>query len=184
MANILIDLEAFAESDQVKQKIPRLRDIIRKASNTQSCYVDLHEAQELIELLKRRPTVNEKVQIKERDLISSSLMTSAVILYARATSTSGSKGERGSIDIRSELDSERLFDHNLIVSVRNKAIAHVYTKQDLQNVEWHRQRIFLVQNDIGIRPAVSAKRVHMDAAVALAVDRQIPIAKKSFIKDF
>ncbi len=178
MANILVDLEAFAGSEFIRKKIPRLKAIVRKASNTQSCYADLHQAGDFFEALRKQPVVNSDFQSQGYDAVASSLLTSAVIFYARATSTSGSKGERGSIDIRSELDGKEREDHSLIVAVRNKAIAHVYPDHDFEEIRWHRQKIFLATRGGGLRPASASNMISLNAHIARALDRQLPVAQK------
>jgi hypothetical protein len=169
MDKILVDLEAFADSEFIRKKIPKLKPIVRKAANTQSCYADLHQASDFFEALRNLAVVNSDFQSQGYNAVASSLLTSAVIFYARATSTSGSKGERGSIDIRSELSDKERADHNLIVAVRNKAIAHVYPDHAFEEIKWHRQKIFLATRGNGLRPASASNMISLNAHIARAL---------------
>src|SRR3546814_19010802 len=59
--------------------------------------------------------------------VQSGLLMTAILLYARATATSGSKSERGSVQLdASKLLPEQQADHDMIIRLRNEiGRAHV-----------------------------------------------------------
>src|SRR3546814_13841799 len=68
----------------------------------------------------------------------------AILLYARATATSGSKSERGSVQLdASKLSPEQQADHDMIIRLRNGAIGHVEQGARIAGAPWH--RVFLFQ---------------------------------------
>jgi len=174
----VLDLEQLANSPEVCAALPRLKGVVRKAGHTQSCLADLMQADAFLTNLRSLPGINSKFQTKGDDVVANALLIGAVIFYARATSTSGSKGERGSADIRSSLSSQELGDHSLIVTVRNTAIAHVYSDRKLDDLSWHSQRLCLIQDGAAFRPASASNMVTVNSKVARSLERQLPIAMK------
>src|SRR3546814_11200986 len=63
----------------------------------------------------------------------------AILLYARATATSGSKSERGSVQLdASKLLPEQQADHDMIIRLRNGVIGHVAQGARIAGDLWHR----------------------------------------------
>ena len=103
-------------------------------------------------------------------------MTMAVMLYARATSTSGQKGERGSIQITSRLSDEQLIDHRALIATRNRALAHVYANEDVGGRRWHNAAVLLLWEEAGWRPGAASNRIQLDRQLLARLTRQLPIA--------
>src|SRR3546814_14909920 len=76
----------------------------------------------------------------------------AILLYARATATSGSKSERGSVQLdASKLSPEQQADHDMIIRLRNGAIGHVEQGARIEGDLWHRDFLFANGSGAGKR---------------------------------
>ena len=113
-----------------------------------------------------------------RSATENALLMTAVLLYARATSTSGSMGERGAIDTSSKLNDTQLVDHEALLEVRNRALAHVYSRSLVAEDVWHDDTLFLVETDQGWKPAAATKRFLFHRATFDRLHRQLPIAER------
>jgi hypothetical protein len=140
-------------------KHTRLASVIRKASLAQSCAGDLAQALTCCEALQALLASPRKNGTLERGAVESSLLMNGILLYARATSTNSGKGERGSIHITAHLTPDQLSDHNILIKIRNRALAHVYSQGELDGVDWHTEKFFFVETDSGWKPAGVSKRV-------------------------
>ena len=115
-----------------------------------------------------------------------SLMATAIMLYARATSTNGDKGERGSIQLsEKKLTPEDWADHNALLDVRNQAMAHVYPSRRLSDHDWHRDIFFAVHLGGGVWKAASASKQTSFHAVTFArLERMLPVAHRELKAKF
>jgi hypothetical protein len=113
-----------------------------------------------------------------RTATENALLMAAVLLYARATSTSGSMGERGSVDIASKLEEKQLIDHGALLDVRNRALAHVYSRSVVADDVWHDDSFFLVETDQGWKPAAATKRFLFHRPTLELLRRQLPVAEQ------
>jgi len=141
---VFTDLRALAD-ELARRGDTKLRAQVTQAWRVQSCLGDLRQAMDCVVALKNlinRPTGEESNTLSASER---ALMTTAILLYARATSTGGNTGERGSIQLDKEkLTPEEWNDHTVIVDVRNQAMAHVYSSRPLDDHEWHRAVFFAV----------------------------------------
>ena len=113
------------------------------------------------------------------------LLMSAVTLYARATRTSGSQGERGSVSIVAKLSPAQLEDHEVLIDIRNRALAHVYSGEATADGVWHDERLFAVDcGDIGWQPASVTKRFQFNQSTFDRLLRQIPVAHALLLARF
>ncbi len=150
--------------------------IIRKAAVAQACVGDLSQAQSCCEALDDLLASPRKQGTMTRSTTEAALLQSAVILYARATATAGKMGERGSVQVTKKLTPEQLADHQFLVRVRNRAIAHVYGDEPIEGEIWHRHEMFLVEVDRVWQPAGATKRFQFHKKTFDRLKRQIPVA--------
>ncbi|WP_010336976.1 hypothetical protein [Sphingobium yanoikuyae] len=148
----------------------------RKASVAQSCLADLREAGHMVGALRELLKSSRKRGSVQRAATETALLAQAVQLYARATHTAASKGDRGSIDIRPHLDPAQREDHHHLSHVRVYALAHVYPGKNIGGSAWHRGMCMLVETDHGWRVGFASNRTQIDAQTLQALERQIPVA--------
>ena len=105
-------------------------------------------------------------------------MTTAVLLYARGTSTSGGKaGERGSIQLeRGQLTKEQWQDHQTLLATRNQVMAHVNREHALDDRIWHRAILFAVKRPQGYRIAAATNETSFHKLTHERLDRMLPVA--------
>lgn len=156
----------------------RLRAIVTQAWRAQSCLGDLRQASDCADVLRdmlKRPFEQDTPAPLT---IERSLLANAIMLYARATSTNGHKGERGSVQLsEKKLTSGEWEDHNAILDVRNQAMAHVYGSRKLSKHVWHRSVFFAVEAGDGRwRPASASNQTSFHADTFTKLDRMLPVA--------
>src|SRR5688572_16058643 len=105
------DARGIAHDLSIDPNYRRLHTTIQSALVAQSCVSDLTQARTTYEALETLVASPRKKGTLERSATENALLMTAVSLYARATSTSGSQGERGSIFIASKLEEHQLADH-------------------------------------------------------------------------
>jgi len=111
---------------------------------------------------------------------------SAVMLYARATRTSGQTNERGSIQLaESKMTPEQNADHINLLEVRNRALAHVYRESPIASYIWHEDVVFAVDlAEQGWKPAVGSNRISFHVPTFERLLRQIPVAEEFLMRAF
>lgn len=119
-----------------------------------------------------------------RAATENALLMTAVLLYARATSTSGGRGERGPIDISSKLDATQRAAHEALLEVRNRALAHVYARAPVADDIWHDDLLFLVETDRGWRPGAATNRIQFHKPTLDRLRRQLPVAERLITEIF
>jgi hypothetical protein len=154
----------------------KLATTIGKAATAQSCASDLAQARTVCQALDALLASPRKKGSIERSATENALLMTGVLLYVRATSTSGGKGERGSIDISSKLNEDQLIDHKALVEVRNRALAHVYSRELVANDLWHEDQLFLVETEQGWKPAAATKRFQFHRPTLDRLRNQVPVA--------
>jgi hypothetical protein len=170
------DLRGIVRDIQDDPAYPGLANTIRRASTAQSCVSDLRQAETCCEALEALLLSPRKKGTMTRSTTENALLMTGVLLYARATSTSGSMGERGSTDISSKLDAAQLIEHEALLEVRNRALAHVYSRTMIADGVWHDDTFFLVETDQGWKPAAGTKRFLFHRPTFDRLRRQLPIA--------
>jgi hypothetical protein len=183
---LFTNLTLLAAELEKRSKNKQLRMSLKQAWRAQSCLGDLCQALDSCRIL--RDIVGRPGDQDTPELLTTqrALLSLAINLYARATSTNGQKGERGSIQLdRSKLSVAEWQDHQTLLNVRNQALAHVYSSQQLGNYQWHREMFFAVQLSNGSWKAASATNqigFHMDTFERL--ERMIPVANKFVMEKF
>lgn len=164
----------------------KLRAVVTQAWRAQSCLGDLKQANDCMDVLRdmlKRPTEQDTPALLT---VERSLMANAIMLYARATSTNGDKGERGSIQLsEKKLTSEEWLDHNAILDVRNQAMAHVYPSRKLSDHDWHRSIFFAVDSGQGRwKPASATNQTSFHADTFSKLERILPVALRELKAKF
>lgn len=180
------DLGALAEELARRGKNTKLRAAITQAWRAQSCLGDLRQAFDCCSALEgiiERPRSADTSALMATER---ALMTTAIMLYARATSTSGQLGERGSIQLeRNKLSEQEWADHCSLLDVRNQAMAHVYSSRPIADHEWHRDVFFAVQVSNGQWKAASASnQTSFHAATLERLKRMLPVAHREVKEKF
>jgi hypothetical protein len=181
-----IDLSALAETleKQIDNKL--LRRKLEQAWRAQSCLGDLRQADDCRQILRKMVNRSQAENTPDLMTIERSLLLMGVILYVRATATSGQRGERGSIQLKeSALSPEQLADHRDLVEVRNQAFAHVYGSQPLASHVWHKDIFFAVEMKSGVwKPASATNQTSYHADTLDKLERMLPIANKLVLSQF
>lgn len=172
------DLAALADDLTLRGASPKLRSAITMAWRAQSCLGDLRQCQDCVTLLRQSIDESRDTDTADVLVIERSLMSTAVMLYARATSTSGQHGERGSIQLeQSKMQPDEWADHCKILAVRNQAMAHVYADRDAGDHVWHRDVIFAVERPHGGWSVASASnQTSYHAPTLRRLERMVPVA--------
>lgn len=157
----------------------RVVGALTNAWRAQSCVADLSQAGAICHQIGNLPTsVLDLLSFPELANVQTSLMTSAVILYARATHTSGSKSERGSIQLDlKKMNAQQQEDHQALIRIRNGAIAHVETNERIAGDHWHANYLFAKRVRERVWAYASGSTsigINYDAVRIL--QRQIPVA--------
>ena len=182
------DLLAVARKLESTSKSSKLRRYLDQAWRANSCLGDLQQTEDCCDVLRGmvgRSKADDTHQIltTERALLANGLS-----LYARATSTSGQNGERGSIQLEhGSMTKGQWEDHRLVVDVRNQALSHVYDARPIGSQHWHRSSFFAVEASPGKwRPASASNQTTFNKAAFEALTRATPIAfeivKQKFFK--
>lgn len=171
----LMRLGNALESKGVSRKLARA---LRTAWRAQSCFADLGQAQGACDTLDTlTPAVIGDPGVLLH--VQSSLLSTAILLYARATTTSSAKAnERGSIQLDlAKLTAEQVEDHNTLVRVRNGALGHVENGAPIAGDYWHRD--FLFAKRVGatnweVASASTSIGFHLETFTVLK--RQLPVS--------
>ncbi|HEX8240502.1 MAG TPA: hypothetical protein VF574_12250 [Allosphingosinicella sp.] len=176
--HVTIDLLALAAALERRGGKRKLAGALRNAWRAQSCVADLRQAEVICETLDQLtdglPTFGLPLLLN----IQSCLLSTAILLYARATSTGGSQGERGSVQLPpSKLTPRQREDHKTLVGIRNGALGHVQTDASLAGDFWHRDYLFAKRvqpGTWGVASGSTSIGLHFEAMAILR--RQLPVA--------
>ena len=173
-----IDLLALAEALERRGGKRKLAGALRTAWRAQSCVADLRQAEGICETLNELTAGSSTCGGPSLLNIQSSLLSTAILLYARATSTGGSQGERGPVQLQpSKLTPSQREDHKTLVAIRNVALGHVQTNTSLAGDSWHRDYLFAKRvqpGTWGIASGSTSIGLHFEALAILR--RQLPVA--------
>jgi len=175
---VTVNLMKFATSIEVKGGDKRISSALRQAWRAQSCSADLEQAQGACDALAQVTKAADGIDPLALLHVQSGLLTTAILLYARATATSGSKSERGSVQLdASKLSPEQQADHDMIVRLRNGAIGHVEQGARIAGDLWHRDFLFAKGSGAGNWEFSSASlSIGFHIEVSETVRRQLPVA--------
>lgn len=170
------DAEHLADRLEHRDEFRRLRAMIRQAVVAQSCRADLAQAQTCCDALDALLQSPRKRGTLERRSTESALLSQAVLLYGRATVTNTGRTERGPITIADRLTPEQRADHEALLEVRNRAIAHVYLNEQVSGETWHHGLVFFIEDGQGWRPAGASKTHQFHGETFARLKRQLAIA--------
>lgn len=156
-------------------KYNRLKRILRQAAVAQSCLSDLKQCLGFLVALEQWlavPTVDGDPVCLAR----TSLLMSAVLLYARATGTAGNDGQRGSISIHQKLTLKQREDHDALIKIRNRALAHVYSDEAIDDGVWSKVHMMAVETTQGWLPGGATRTIQLSSPVIRRLNRALPIA--------
>ena len=171
------DLEAMAAALGPIPQRAKLDNILKRLKRTQSCIADLSLAQHSCEALSQLGSIHTAMPPVHRTAVEHALTANAIVLYARATSTNSNKGERGSVSINDRLSKEDKPDHEMILDLRDKVIAHVHPGEEVADSIWHHEKVFAVEDGQGWIPAAGTRRVQTEPATAKRLRKMIPLAQ-------
>lgn len=180
----MVDLRSLMEALSVDDRYRPILGPLRKAARAQSCMSDLAQAESCCDALRDYLASPRRRGTVERTTIEHSLLATAVALYTRATSTNGAKGERGSVSVASDFEPDRLADHLAVISVRNRALAHVYPNEAVADQTWHDDAMFMVETEHGWQPAAVTRRLQFDTDTFERLGRLIPIVRAKITVTF
>jgi hypothetical protein len=173
---VFIDVRSLYGEISARPEFGKLKRTIDSALRRQSCRADLAQAETCLNALDQLLTSPRKDGTLEKSATGSALLMHAVLLYVRATAGNGGKGERGSVEVASKLPPELLADHQLIVSLRNRALAHVYHGETIGGQIWSEQTILLIEQGSSFRPCVTTRTSQVSQPVIDALARLLPAA--------
>lgn len=175
---LFTNLTALADNLPKTGIYGEVRHTLVMAWRAQSCLADIKQSRDCYDVLRR--VLERERSMDTADLLTTerALLTTAIMLYARATSTSGKEGERGSIQLeRGRLTPEQWKDHQALLSVRNQALAHVYTSQPVGEHLWHRELVFAVESPSrGWKVASASNQTGFHAGTVDRLGRMLPVA--------
>lgn len=192
MSNILaislpetVDLMKLAASLEIKGASKKLTGALRTAWRTQSCLSDLRHAKGSCDSIDALFRVRSQFDDSSYQHLRNSAFVTSIILYARATSTSsGKKNERGSVNLDvAKLAKNQREDHDLIIRLRNSALAHVERSSQIHGESWHKDFLFAKRSSLNNWEVASASLSigFLDRTLD-ALKRQIPIASEELEK--
>lgn len=175
---VFTDLRELAEDMARRGSAPSVRAAIATAWRAQSCLGDLRQSADCAIALRDLTGRPREMDTAALMTTERALLTTAVLLYARATSTSGQKDERGSIQLeRTKLTPEEWEAHCNIIDVRNQALAHVYSLRETGGHVWHRDKFFAVQNPDGVwAPVLASNQTSFREDALKQLELMLPVA--------
>jgi len=176
---VTVDLMKFASWLKVNGGNRKVAGALRTAWKTQSCLADLSQAQGACDALDLLKSTAPSLGSGALDNICSGVLGTAILLYARATTTSSSKfKERGSIALDlAKLTPEQRADHDALVRIRNGALSHVQTHEKIAGDYWHREILVAKRAGPANWEVVSASQsIGFHELAFKTLKRQLPIA--------
>jgi hypothetical protein len=171
MTEEIYDLGAFAAALAAKGSNRALAGMIRTAIDLHSLITDLQMAEDACEqMLVLLAGDYDYIAASARDTLAMSLLTQAILMYARGTKT-GSKA-RKTIDVRSSFDAAQRAVHREICDLRDDAVAHFGGGGSYEGPVWVDETAFLVARPEGFRAAVVTKRIALNRELVVKLRDQ------------
>lgn len=168
------DLTALSERLFAEGRLQSLAGKIQRAQDLASLHADLVMALECLDALDAllaRPSAEDDFA---KNITEASLLSNAVVLYARATKTTSE--ERRGFDLRDRFSAEQKVVHQELTDLRDKAIAHFGSGGSYMG-EWKVERVVLDATDPqDVRVAVATRRKTVDRSLAERARQQIEVA--------
>lgn len=172
---LFVNVHKLAESLAGDSRFRRLKPIIKDAVLRQSCVSDLSQALTALQALEDLSNGPDRTSIRAR-AVEHALLSHVILLYCRATAGNGKSGERGSVNITHHYTDELRAEHDAIVAIRNRVIAHVYSGELVADHIWNEGILFLLQTDDGLLPCGTTRSTQSNGDVLIKLARLIPIA--------
>lgn len=172
----IVDLRAVANDLVGRSGLERLVSMINRVARIQSCIGDLKEAHDCCVAIAETVAGNVLGAPEVLEMLRASALVRAITLYERAVNAASKRGERGSFAIREQLSEAERVDHDALVAVRNRALAHVHVGDDIEGETWHRSLFFAVRHPQGWAPASASERVHFHREAFDRCCRALPVA--------
>ena len=174
----LVELREVVLELKKKTIFQPLVSAIKRSTSVEAALMDLQESKDLISLIERTVEKGSNDPLaKAAEKAKGALFKMGVILYARAT-TDGSNS-RSKLLFSSHLSGEDERRHNIILALRDKAIAHSDDTEGLEGGYWIREGMRIVQtkeDDIQFR--FHSSRVNFKAGPVETLSAAIAVAEK------
>lgn len=178
---ITVNLMTLASSLEARGISRKMAGALRTAWRAQSCFADLCQAQGACDALDALAPTAAALEPGTLLHIQTGVLATAILLYARATTTSSSKrSERGSVQLDlAKLTPQQLDDHNTLVRVRNGALGHVESGAKIGRDYWHRDFLFAKRSGLDNWEVASASTsIGFHIEIFETLKRQLPIASE------
>lgn len=173
----IVDLRAVAADLAGHPGLERLVSMIDRIARMQSCIGDLKEAHDCCVAISETVAGHVLGAPEVLEMLRTSALVRAITLYERAVNAASKRGERGSFAIREQLSEAAMADHDALVAVRNRALAHVHVGDDIDGETWHQSLVFAVRFPQGWAPASASERVHFHREAFERCCRILPVAR-------
>ncbi|WP_213980789.1 hypothetical protein [Sphingomonas sp. dw_22] len=156
---IVIDMKAMIGDVENNPKYEVLVKVFNQAELVQGCAADVSQAAACLRSLDELEATVKDIQPYHKTL-QQALINSALILYARGTHPGVESSGRGAAKTRKHLPVELRPLHDAIITVRNKAVAHVHLGNGLD--AWHQNFAVMapIVSNGGWQPAI-VTRAHI-----------------------
>lgn len=167
------DLTALMAVLEAEGGHPELVDAIRRAADVSSAHRDLDEALLAIRLLRRLTSADDETALGDDDLttIVGSLMTTAIILYARATDTTPI-GRRRWFGV-GKLPPTLRSVHAELMLLRDKEVAHFGKGEPVDGAPLLVEALVFRPFDVAHPLGHLSRRAHNRAAFARRADELV-----------
>ncbi len=170
MADSTFNLTALSERLLAEGRLKPLAGKIKRAQELASMHADLMMARECLDALDASPATDDMA----KSITEASLLSNAVVLYARATKTKSD--ERRDYDLRAKFSPEEKIVHRELCDLRDKAIAHFGSGGSYAG-EWKVELVVLDVTDEGARVGVATRRKTLDKKLVKRARAQIEAAR-------
>lgn len=177
-----IDMRSLSSECAKSVALRRINGPYQKALAVQSCLSDIRQAKECLNNLRKMKASPRKEGTLEKFTTEGALLAHAIGLYARGVGGSKSEGERGASQVGGVLPAELKDDHQHIMNLRNKALAHVYHGEDFNGAVWSEQIMLMIETENGFRPMVTTRTTQTHPEAMARLDRLIPVAEEILLK--
>jgi len=178
MSDSYYDLTALSERLSAEERLPALAGKIQRAQDVSSLHADLVMATECLDALDALLATPSQDDNLIKSITEASLLSHAVVLYARATKTTSD--ERRGYDPRDKFSPVQKTVHQELCDLRDKAIAHFGSGGSYTGV-WKVERVFLDASDtLEVKVGVATRRQAVDKKLVARARSQIEFARDLF----
>lgn len=157
-----------------------------RAWRAQSCLGDLRQVEYCCAALRKLRPEGKSPKDADGHAIEKSLLTTAILMYVRATHTAANGADRGAITLeRGQLTKAQWDDHQALIQLRNQSVAHVNPEHISGDRAWHKVLLFAIRARPGVWQPVSASNetsFHLDTFGRL--ERMLPVAQSLVLVQF